>query len=162
MFSQPTAEHQWLERFLGKWTFETSCDMGPGQAPMVSTGEEEYVALGKLWVIGSGMSAMPDGAPAFNQTTIGYNPTKKLFVGAFITSVMDYLWPYEGAIDEARTKISLRSVGPSFGAHGGSMADYLDVYEFQDDSHRTLTSFQAQPDGTWHQFMQAKYIRVLR
>lgn len=40
------------------------------------------------------------------------------------------------------------------------MAKYKDVIEFIDDDHRTLTSQTPGPDGKWHQFMTAHYLRV--
>lgn len=160
MFSQPTNQHQWLKQFLGKWTFETACDMGPDQPPMKSTGEEEYLPLGDLWVIGSGQSQMPDKSPAFSRTTLGFNPKKQKFVGTFIASMMDYLWIYEGAIDDREIKISLETIGPNFGSPDQKLVDYLDVYEFEGSSRRYLKSFQRSPEGEWKQFMEAVYTKV--
>ena len=48
---------------------------------------------------------------------------------------------------------------PSIKADGATMR-YRDVITVVSANERTLTSFGQQPDGSWKQFMQAKYTRT--
>ena len=43
----------------------------------------------------------------------------------------------------------------------GTFAKYQDVIQFQDDNNRTLTSRILMPDGSWYQFMEARYSRTV-
>ncbi len=49
---EPHAEHRWLQRLVGEWTYEAECDMGPGQPPVKTNGRESVRALGPLWTVG--------------------------------------------------------------------------------------------------------------
>lgn len=37
---QPQKEHQWLQKLVGEWTYESEALMGPDQPPVKSTGTE--------------------------------------------------------------------------------------------------------------------------
>jgi hypothetical protein len=68
MKAEPQKEHDWLLNFVGEWTYEGECSMGPDQPPMKSGGSETVRALGSLWVVGDGnsrASATGDSGPAW-------------------------------------------------------------------------------------------------
>jgi hypothetical protein len=153
----PQAEHQWLQKLVGKWTFESSCQ-GPDGPPIISTGTEVVRSLGGLWTIGEGESDAPGGGKWASIMTLGYDPQAKRFVGTFVASVMTHLWPYNGSLDATGKILTLDSEGPGFSGDG-SMAKYQDIIEFIDHDHRTLSSQCLGDDGQWHQFMQAHYYR---
>jgi hypothetical protein len=90
--------------------------------------------------------------------TLGYDPTKKRFVGTFIGSMMTFLWNYDGELDASGKVLTLNSEGPSFKGDG-KMANYRDVIEFANDDERTLTSSTPGDDGNWNQFMKVTYRR---
>ncbi len=156
---QPTAEHRWLERMIGDWTFQGECNMGPDQPTIHSTGKESVRSLGGLWTIGEGQGEMPDGGLCKTVMTLGFDPVAKQFVGTFIASVMTHLWPYRGTLDASNKVLTLDSEGPS-STGDGSMAKYQDIIEFVDDNHRTLASQFLGPDGNWVPFMKNHYRRV--
>ncbi|MBL8889977.1 MAG: DUF1579 domain-containing protein [Planctomycetaceae bacterium] len=158
MQAQPTSEHQWLSKLVGEWVFESSCSMGPDQPAMLTKGRETVRSLGGLWTIGEANmgSTESDGRSIM---TLGYDPTKKKFVGTFIASMMTHLWPYEGTLDQSGKILTLDSEGPSF-ATEGAYAKYQDSIEFVDDNHRILSSRMLLPDGQWVAFMEAHYHRV--
>lgn len=157
MMPDPQAEHRWLQRMLGTWTMEGSCEMGPGTPSEKTTGTETVRALGGLWVLGESRGEMPGGGEAQNIITLGYDPAKARFVGSFISSVMGNLWIYEGSL--AGDVLTLDCEGPDF-ANPGQTRAYKDILELVSDDHRTLTSRMKGPDGQWHQIMQAHYRRV--
>ncbi len=158
MFEKPNDEHQWLDQLIGDWTCESECDMGPDQPPMKSSGTESVRSLGGLWTVGEGTFGVGEMA-SVSIMTLGYDSKKKKYVGTFIVSMMSYLWPYEGQLDDTKTKLVLDSVGPSFSGDG-SMAKYQDTIEFIDPNHRVLSSRMLLPNGQWKKFMEGHYYRV--
>jgi hypothetical protein len=158
MKAEPQKEHAWLQKFVGEWTFEGECVMGPGQAPMKSTGTESVRSLGGLWVMGEGRGEMPGGGPTTSIITLGYDPHKQRFVGTFVASMMTYLWIYDGALDAAGKVLTLDAEGPSFSGDG-QMAKYQDIIELRSDDHRVLRSQMLGDDGQWYGFMTAHYRR---
>jgi hypothetical protein len=161
--AQPQKEHEWLHRLVGEWTYEHSCDMGPGQPPMKAVGTEIVRSLGGLWVVGEGKGEMPGGGPATMILTLGYDPQRKRYVGTWIGSMMTHLWVYDGSLDAAEKVLTLNTVGPGFTAEGlpdGTTANYRDVIEILSREERTLTSHLQGPDGQWTVFMTARYRRT--
>lgn len=163
MTPEPTAEHRWLHKMVGKWEVVMNCSMGPDQPPAVHKGSDVVRKLGELWVIAEGEGEMPGGGVAYNVMTLGYDPMQKKFVGTFIASVMNYLWPYEGTLDESGKRLTLESRGPDMSGSadaGNKLVPYRDVIEWISDDHRTLTSYSPGPNGEFVKFMQADYRRV--
>ena len=68
-------------------------------------------------------------------------------------------WPYDEQLDAARRVLTLDSEGPSF-AGDGTMAKYQDIVEIVDENRHVLYSRFQNQDGTWTEFMKAKYTRV--
>ena len=158
---EPTHEHEWLLQLVGDWTFESECNMRPDQPPMKTTGKQTTRSLGSLWTLGEMENDSPDGQAMRSVFTLGFDTAKQRFVGTFVASCMTHLWPYDGQLDAARKVMTLDSEGPSF-ADDGTMAKYQDIIEiFDKDRYLLLSQFQS-PDGTWTQFMSAKYTRITK
>lgn len=155
---QPQAEHKWLQKLVGQWTFEHECSMGPDQPPMKNAGTETVRSLGGLWTIGEGVGEIPGGGSSVSIMTLGYNPATQKFVGSFIASVMTHFWPYEGTLDLAKNTLTLDSEGPSF-TDENKTVKYQDIIAFVDDNHRTLSSQCLDEHGQWQKFMEAHYYR---
>jgi len=156
---EPQKEHQWLEQFVGDWTYETECSMGPDQPPSKFTGTESVRSLGGVWVLCEGRGEMPGGGAATTLMTLGYDPVRKRYVGTFIGSMMTHMWLYEGELDAAGKVLTLDTEGPSFPVEG-KMTKYKDVIEIKSDGQRVLSSHALGDDGTWHGFMTATYRRA--
>jgi len=152
-------EHQWLQKLVGEWTFESDCGMGPGKPPEKSKGTESVRSLGGLWILAEGRGEMPGGGAMTTIMTLGYDPQKKRYVGTFVASIMTHLWVYDGALDAAERVLTLDTEGPDMAAEG-KMAKYKDVMEWKSDDHRVLTSHMLGDDGKWHGFMTANYRKV--
>ncbi len=157
MKPESSAEHRWLQRMLGEWRMEGSCDMAPGQAPETTTGVETMRPLGEFWIMGESRGEMPGCGESRNVITLGYDPAKGRFVGSFVSSIMPNLWVYEGSL--AGDVLTLDCEGPDF-SDATKTASYQDVMEIVGDDHRILRSRLKAPDGQWHQIMQAHYRRV--
>lgn len=165
MKTESQKEHQWLQKLVGEWTYETEALMGIDQPPEKSTGTEsvrclghsESCSLGGLWVLAEGQGEMPGCGTATTMMTLGYDPQKQSFVGTWIGSMMTHLWVYDGELDASKNVLTLNSEGPSMSDE--ELAKYRDVIEFKSDDHRVLTSHALNNDGQWHGFMTANYWR---
>lgn len=91
--------------------------------------------------------------------TLGFDPAKQRFVGTFVSACMTHLWPYDGALDAAHKVLTLDSLGPSFD-NSGAMAKYHDIIEVIDHDQYLLKSEVQGADGSWTEFMTARYTRV--
>jgi hypothetical protein len=158
MQAEPLAEHQWLQKLVGEWTFEGECSMGPDQPAMKSTGSESVRSLGGLWTLGEGRCDSPEGAPMSSSMTLGYDPVTKRFVGTFVASMMTHLWVYNGTLDAAKSVLTLDTEGPDFSG-GPALVKYQDIITFITNDHRTLTSQMQGADGKFTKFMTAHYHR---
>ena len=154
---EPQAEHQWLEQLVGEWEWEMEAPAGPDEPPMKHTGTDSVRSL-TLWVQCHGTHAMPDGGEAKTVMTLGYDTSRKKFVGTFIGSMMTNLWVYEGELDAAGKVLTLAADGPSM-IDPTQTTKFLDKIEMVSADHRILTSQALTPDGQWVQFMTAHYRR---
>jgi hypothetical protein len=157
MKTEPQKEHEWLQKLVGEWTYEVEAAMEPGKPPEHFKGTESARSLGGLWIVAAGEGEMPGGGIATTLMTLGYDPQKKRYVGAWIGSMMTHMWMYEGELDAAERVLTLDTEGP--GMTGGKMEKFKDVIEIKSDDHRVLTSHMLGDDGTWYGFMKASYHR---
>jgi hypothetical protein len=155
---EPQAEHRWLAQLAGEWDFENESSMGPDQPPMKFKGSESVRMLGDLWAMCEGRGEMPGGGTGQMIITLGYDATKKKFVGTFVGSMMHYMWLYEGSLDSTGKILQLDTTGPNMSGDG-SMVQYQDLIEIVNDNERTLSSQTLGPDGKWVRFMTQHYRR---
>jgi hypothetical protein len=144
-------EHEFLERLVGVWDV-TAPEM-TGQQPWT----EVVRSLQGIWFVAEGNGEMPGGGAATTVLTLGYDAAKGKYVGSWIGSMMDYMWVYEGEVDGGDV-LNLYTTGPDF-ENEGKLADYREQIVFTDDDHRIFNSSARQPDGSWKQFMEARYTR---
>lgn len=159
-------EHQWLQKFVGEWTYEVEAMMGPDQPVEKFAGSESARSIGDFWVQCEGRGQMCGASDtagtvgtAITVMTLGYDPQKRCFVGTWIGSMMSHLWVYDGFLDASEKVLTLNAEGPSATAEG-KLGKFKDVIEFKSDDHRVLTSHMLGDDGAWHQFMTANYYRT--
>jgi Protein of unknown function (DUF1579) len=150
-------QHQWLDRLIGEWIYESECNMGPDQPPSKSKGFEVVRSLGGLWTIGEGEGEMPDGNTGKTIMTLGYDPQSDRYIGTFVASMMTHLWIYNGSLDATQKVLTLDTEGPNFSE--SAMTKYQDIIEFVSDDHRILRSQILGDDGNWNHFMTAHYRR---
>jgi len=159
MKAEPQKQHQWLQKLVGEWSYESEAVMGPDQPTLSCGGTESVRSLGDIWILAEGQGEMPDGDPATTLITLGYDPQKGRFVGTFIGSMMTNLWVYDGELDKTEKVLTLNAEGPDF-VDPAKTATYKDVIEFKSDDHRILSSHVLGADGQWTQFMTANYRRT--
>ncbi|HEY9630034.1 MAG TPA: DUF1579 domain-containing protein [Coleofasciculaceae cyanobacterium] len=165
MPEKPQKEHQWLQKLIGEWTYETEVSMESDQPAEKATGTETVRYLGSqpsasggLWIVAEGQGEMPGCGEITTLVTLGYDPQKQRYVGTWIGSIMTYLWLYDGELDATEKMLTLNSTGPAMTGQGKT-AKYKDVMEFKSDNHRVMTSHVLNDDGQWHSFMTVNYRR---
>ena len=151
---KPAKEHEWLRRLAGEWTINGEMKMGEHEHK--STGTQTVRDFG-MWSVGEMTGQMP-GTDQTSRSIIslGYDLTKKKFVGSFISDVMDFMWIYEGSLKGDVLTLDCR--GPSFKGDG-TMADYQDIVEIKNDNEYTLSSQTKGDDGKWTKFMTMTFQR---
>ncbi len=152
-----TQEHAWLQKLVGDWTTVGEASMGPGVEPMRAEGTEHMRSIGGLWVLGEGSTTI-GGTTVTSLLTIGYDPSKGIFVGSWVDSMQTHMWTYVGKLDEAHTTLTLEAEGPDFG-DTSKTARYRDVIELQGKDKKVMTSWVLGADGNWTSFMSAEYTR---
>ena len=68
--AEPTREHQWLGKLVGKWECEFECVV-PNMPPVKFKGTENIRAVGKLWVVSEG-EAGDETMKVQSRLTLGY------------------------------------------------------------------------------------------
>jgi hypothetical protein len=150
-FPGPEKEHQWLHQFVGSWVTESKGTMGPDQPPIETTGTLTSKMLGEFWVVnqmvGDFMGTQMNGIQ-----TIGYDATKKKYIGTWVDSMAGHMWVYEGTVDETGKILTLEADGPNF-MDAGKTTKFQDIYEFKSADEMVMTSKMLGTDGKWVTFM---------
>jgi hypothetical protein len=159
MMSKPEKEHEWLQQLVGEWSYEHTMPAEPGKPAETFSGTESVRSLGGLWVVAEGRGEMPGGGAATMLLTLGYDPTRKRFVGTWVGSMMTHLWVYDGWLNEAGNTLTLETEGPSF-TEAGKLTKFREVIEMKDRDTRTFRSTMLRDDGEWATVMSATYRRT--
>ena len=155
---QPTKEHQWLQQFVGNWKTHSKLMAGPNQPATECEGSMTSKQLGRFWVVNE-MKGEFMGQPMGGLQSIGYDPTKKVYVGTWIDSMTHTLWIYQGSVDEAGKSLTLEADGPNLMAEGKT-TKFRDAYEFKSSDRIILTSSMLDEQGKWITFMTAELTRT--
>ena len=151
-------EHQWLHQFVGDWEISADAITDPNQPSSNASGRETARLLGENWVVGEGSFEMPSGPPMTFILTLGYDPSKKKYVGSWICSHMPVQWVYEGTVNESGKTLTLEAEGPN-PSLDGKISKFREAIEFKDKDHRVHTSFILGDDGNWTSFETVNYRR---
>jgi hypothetical protein len=158
MQAEAQPEHDWLQKFVGEWVYETEALMEEDKPFEKCVGTESVRSLGGLWILAEGHGEMPGGGAATMLLTLGYDPQKAQFVGTWVGSMMTHLWVYSGDLSADGTTLTLETEGPAMSGEG-ALTKYRDVTTFQGNDQRTLTSSIMGDDGTWQVIMTSRYRR---
>ena len=145
-------EHRFLEKLVGTWSV-TSKDMSPNEQ-----WTEVVRSLHGIWFVAEGNGDVPGCGAGTTVLTLGYSASRGKYIGTWIGSMMDHMWIYEGEMSPDGKVLTLYTRGPDF-EFSGAEQDYREQIAVIDDDNRTFTSSAKQADGSWKQFMQARYAR---
>lgn len=149
--AEPASQHLWLDKFEGSWKTVTKAQMSPDQPESTMEGTIESKRLGAFWLVNE-MTSEIDGVRVIGRQTIGYDRDKGKYIGTWIDNMTDYMWNYEGNVDETGMILSLEATGPDM-TQPGKMALYRDRYEFLSKDEIRITSSAQDADGNWIDFM---------
>jgi hypothetical protein len=131
--------------------------MEPGQPPLKTKGRESARMLGGFWLVANGHGDF-FGTPYESILTLGYDGKSKKHIGTWVDNMQDYLWKYEGTVDDAGNKLTLTTKGPC-PKRPGELATIQEVIEFKDPDTRTFSSSMQEEDGSWTKMMTVTYRR---
>lgn len=153
---RPQKEHEWLRQLVGEWDSEGEIVTGPTTPPLKTRGTESGRMIGGFWAL---IESKGDfmGQPFTGILTLGYDPTRKKYVGAWFDSVSTYLWKYEGTVDASGKVLTLDTEGPCHEAPGKT-ARYREVIEVKGKDHKVFTSSR-EKDGQWYTYLTFNYRR---
>lgn len=154
---EPTPEHQWLQQFSGNWTTKSESSMGPDQPPVQCEGIMTSRMLGGFWLTNN-MKGDYAGTPMNGIQTIGFDESKKKYVGTWIDSVTSFMWHYEGHVDSTGKVLTLEAEGPNF-LSDGKTTKFEDIYEFKSENELSIQSRILADDGKWITFVNGKATR---
>ncbi len=155
---EPTKEHQILSRFVGEWSTKVEANMGPEQPPMECSGTLSSRMLGGFWVLNE-MKGDMQGVPMNSMQTIGYDESKKKYVGTWVDSVSAFMWKYQGTLDKAGKVLTLEAEGPNF-TDPTQLTKFQDIYEFASEDEIKMMSKMLGADGKWVSFMKGTFTRI--
>lgn len=153
-FPKPTAEHEWLQQFVGEWKAETEAVMEPGKPATHTTGTETIQSLGGFWTTSEIDSSMMD-MPFKGLMTLGYDTEKKKYVGTWVDSMTGKLWQYEGTRAPGGNTLTLESEG-TCPMQPGKLMKFREVIELKDKDHKVFSSSILGDDGQWMTMMTSK------
>lgn len=154
---KPQKEHAWLEQLAGEWESQTEIFMEEEKPPITSEGEETARMIGGFWLVAENKGNFMD-TPFTGILTLGYDPEKKSYIGTWIDSVNNYMWTYNGTVDEDAETLTLHTKGPC-PQKGGKIMNFKEVIELKGKDNKVFTSSMQQDDGTWKKIVTVNYHR---
>ncbi|MFN3193591.1 MAG: DUF1579 domain-containing protein [Aureliella sp.] len=142
---------KWLQKFAGEWDVVSEGQV-EGQPPSKAEAVISSSMLGKNWVVNSAKFDFP-GMDMKAIQMIGFDKSKGKFVGIWADSMTDFMWHYEGTLDEESKTLTLAAKGPSM-TDPDKMDEYRDIYIFKDDDTILSKSTVKTPSGEWSVFME--------
>lgn len=158
--STVTKQHQFLKMFAGQWNVKSEGVMAEGQPAVPMSGKIDSQLLGDFWVVNR-MKSEVAGMSFSGIQTVGFDSKKNKYVGTWIDTTADFMWKYEGFVDESGKKLILEATGPDM-MNPAETRLYRDAYEFKDKNTIITTSSAQKDDGTWMTFMNGTATRVTK
>jgi hypothetical protein len=140
---KPSKEHEFLKEMEGTWDAEMTFAM-PGAAEQSAKGTETVAMVGAFWAVFDVKFPEMMGMAWHGHGTLGYDPTKKKFVGSFVHSAAPNMSIGEGSMDAGGKSVTMawEGVGPS-----GAQEKMREVFEKKDKDNAVMTMYGAGPDG---------------
>ncbi len=144
----PQKEHEALKKFAGEWITEGEMIMDPNKPPVKGKGTETCTIFGGFW-LKCDVNSDVDGAAMRGQWTLGYDSTKKKYVGSWVCNMCDIMYNSEGTMEG--DKLVMLCEGPN--PETGKIAKMKDVIELKDKDTKVLTSYIQDEKGNWKKIM---------
>jgi hypothetical protein len=107
---QPQKEHEWLKQLAGEWDLDMIMQE-PGKDAVKEKGSESTACWA---VLGGGRGEeQHDGHALHGLMTLGYDAKNKKYVATWVDSMEDYLWKYDGTLDDSGKILTLETGAPA-------------------------------------------------
>lgn len=105
--AEPTKEHEVLKEDVGTWDAEVTFTI-PGSEPMKSKGVETNRMVGGLWLV-SDFDGEFAGSKFTGHGIVGYDSTKKKYVGSWVDNMGTSITTMEGEYDADKKTMTIVS-----------------------------------------------------
>lgn len=154
----PTPEHSHLESEVGVWDAEVQMWYTPDAEPVASKAVETNKMLGKLWLL-STFEGDFGGMKFTGHMQLGYDPTKKKYVGTWIDTMSPYLQTMEGTWDDKTNTSTMLATGVDLSTGKPSTSKMVTRYESDDVKIFQMLMPVEGKEGEWWKMMEVKYTR---
>lgn len=149
--AKPTTEHQWIKTaFEGTWDAKIE-GMGPA-----STGAETCKVVHNGFWLSSTFTGTFMGMPFSGEGVLGYDPTKKKYVGTWVDSMSPSLGVSEGSYDAKTNTLTQWMEGTD---HTGNVVKSRMTHEWKGADTRVFSMYMPGPDGKEAKAMWITYTR---
>jgi Protein of unknown function (DUF1579) len=151
---EPQKEHKWLQQMVGQWDADIEV-YEPNKPVQKSKGSESVRMIGGFWMLAEDKGMVMD-KPFTGILTIGYDTDKKKYVATWVDSMNNYLWKYEGTVDEDGDKLTLLGEGPC-PRFPGKILKFKHTLELKSKDDRVYSSYMQEEDGKWTPMVTIHY-----
>ena len=152
---QPTAEHQSLKEFAGKWNVECSFFMDPSAPPMKTNATETVEMVGEFWTV-SKYEANFMGAPFVGRSTMGYEPHAKRWVSTWVDCMAPVLFHFTGT----KQGDTITMTGKAMSCTTNTELMHRTTWKRITKNEHVFEMFQTLPDGKEMKMMSSIYRRA--
>jgi hypothetical protein len=151
----PTAEHQLLQQFVGKWRVDCQMFGEPGKPPTNTPATETVEAVGQFWTIGKFEMSMM-GAPFVGRCTLGFEPHTSQFVMTWVDTMTPVLCTARGS----KKGDSIVLEGDVFSCMTKSVVKHRFVHKLNSKDEHIFEMFMTMPGGPEIKLMTNTYKRA--
>jgi hypothetical protein len=152
----PSDEHVFLHQFVGEWRTEGKMKDASGKEAETLGLEYDRMVLGDFWLFFVYNSQM-NGKPFVGHGMIGYDPSRKKYIGTWVDSMSPYMATFEGTVDPKTRALTLETSGTDPATEKECKGRM--VYQFQDAEHRSLQSFKLDESGAPKMMFELHYTK---
>ena len=155
---EPAPQREWLKQWVGEWEYDNVSEVAPGQPPLRFSGTESVSMIGAYWLLAQNR-AVVEGARFAAVLTLGYDAGAEKYTGTWVDSNSDYMWTYEGMLNEADGSLILSTEGPALD-NPNIMTRYREVISFKTPDHKVHKGAYRTKDNEWIPFLTINYRRM--
>jgi hypothetical protein len=153
---KPGKDHEALKLLEGTWEGKGTFRMAADAPPMESTSVDSVrLGGGGFWLITDSKGKTSMG-PFEGHGVQGYDSSKKKYVGVWVDSMADYMFPYEGTYDTAAK--TWTSMGTAKDMEGKPLKVIMKTV-IKDADHYTFTMRHPDPSGKEMEAVKIEYTR---
>lgn len=142
---KPLPQHDWLQKLTGEWESEVEISCGPDRPKAHNNARGHDRMLGGFWFVSEIASPNP-AIPYSHIFTVGYDASKKKYVGTRVDNMTGILWLYEGDVEGNTLTLIAESDCPM---QPGQKRWFREILELTDADTKTFSSSMKMDDGTW-------------